>query len=802
MMTLLRRSGGFALIGAMIAIIAVAFAALGASKDVNAQSSGTPDTCHVLLMIDRSSSIGDNWDDMYNQIRNLFLGLSSASKPIALGYWTFSNVSDPAVTDNYNAPYHEFVNTIGDPSGTASFMNTLPANGASILGGQTNYEQAFGYNTFDSSAGPQQNSTPPNAAQGVGDLDEIHAETDVLALLTDGLPNYPTGPDGAAIDGNPTAVARGHAARAQFDGKPAIGAYVKPDGAPTPDLRSLYTTINGDPNDSSNVGPLSFNSIEEYLTEAIERTCDVDTVDYSLVPTVNVDQDAVQTGDSINYSYSVENNTADGASGNSGWQLFDVTINPTVSGNPLIFEGSSSGCPAGGGQPYCQAVDNCSEILSIIGGQGTCNAVPTGGRGNCGSSPSTSPGNGSYTFTPGGNDAAFYSPPRCQTIDDLPLGTRVCSMLYIARPTQTAASGRMSSAACVTVGKTPLVQIHGGDLRVGHRFNGDTSTLSDSDGGIYTTRFTARGTAVPNGRVFGSWVEYGVLAPNAIQRVASLSGYSNGYDGGPSSSGCDLNTNRLTFSNTPEDEDGNSDDHDPECGYFAEGAGIIPDVVSALTSRTPIDPTRYSLPLQLTGDSIPGLYRNTNSNANFEIGNSTIANSATEKGKAYIVYVPNGTVTITGNIVQSGDSYAEIKEIPQLVIIAREIKIREGVASIDAWLVSPGTSDTEGIINTCVNNTGNTPNLSSAVCDEDRPGTQSDLRVNGPVMARDLLLWRTKVDKSDPVCRVDTTDACRDVGTPAELFNLSGSSVLWALGYGSNASRAQTSYTVELPPYY
>lgn len=770
-------------------VLLVAFvAALLLTPHHATAQSGPQRECRVLLMMDRSDSIDNNWPTMRTQVMNLFTAPDLQSENVSLGYWTFSNVTSPGSNENFNKPYHDYVQVVGDPGGYASFDNSLPLNKADILGGHTNYEQAFGYdNGQPNNRGANDD---PTDKMGVGNLQTMRSTADVLVLLTDGLPNYPVGPDGVPLDGSPTAVARGHAARETYGDKTVIGAYITNDD--NPDLSSLNATINGNPNDQTNIGPLDFESIEGYLTEAIKNACNVETPDYSLTPVTNVDGSAVQSGDTVNFSYSVNSDSPDGENATSGWQLYDVTIDSGVTGNPLNFTSAESACNTGSSTPYCNSINNCSVILNMIGGRGTCSAVPSGGRGTCGPTPSTSPGSGTNTFVPNVNNT-WYSPPRCQTIEDMPLGTRVCSMLVLVKPRGSGSTvNRGSSAECVTIGKTPLVQVHGGDVRVGRHFNNDDSLLSAIPG-VYTSSFKVSGSAQPNGRTYGSWVEYGVLAPGAIKRIASLSGYAGengGYDSPVIAGGCDQNINKLTFSNTAADESGDASAHDPECGHFAETQDPIPDIISAAIVRQPIDPSRYTYPLRFDENSIAGLYRNVASGANVEINGGTIT-----KGKTYFVYVPQGTVTITDTIAIADDTYANIGEIPQLVVIAQHIKIRDNVTRVDAWLVAPGTEDGEGIINTCVNGTGNTPKLTANVCDQ-------PLTINGPVMARELLLWRTKVDKNETACRIEAATDCRDVGNPAEVINLPGTSTLWARGSGTNPGRAQTGYTIELPPYY
>lgn len=764
--------------------------------------------CNVLLMLDRSASIGDSWMTMRTQVDNLLTSDQLLDERVALGYWTFSNVPNPQPDINFNAPYHTYVSLeTGRDSvpGFATFLNPLPTDPNKILSGQTNYEQAFGYHN----SAPNTSSSKKDGFgnEGIGSISDLRNDADVLVLVTDGLPNYPADDNGDPLDGNSTAVARGYAARQQYDGKKVIGVYVSNNGV-TPDLSSLRATVNGNPGDNSNVYSITnFGAIEDQLTDYISGSCDVQTQDYSLTPVVSTGSSGVQAGDEINFSYSVEKTSTSGASATSPWQLYDVMIKPDAGGNPLDFnDAGRSKCPAGSSQPYCNMAftsnlaDNCGQILAMISGKGTCDPVPAGGRGECGNPPvaSTRPGSGTTTFTQPVN-TEWYQPARCQIVGDLPPGTLICSMLALAKPTSSTSTTRLSSASCVIVAKTPLLQVHGGDLRVGR---GETDAVT-TPAGVYVSRFkiTKDAAVVPNGRTFGSWVEYGVLAPGPIRNMASLSGYARGYDGPLGPSVCDEGTNRLTFSNTPADEGRDASRHDPGCGYFTDIGDQLPDVKSAIESVPLVSPSRYTTPLTLGADSDAGRYENRTANATVELAAGVVANSASSKGKHYVVSVPNGTVIIKGNITQDDGPYGSVAEIPQLVIVARDIKILDTVDRVDAWLVATGTGVSQGIVNTCVNSTGNTPNLSSGVCN-------LPLRINGPVIARELKSWRTLVYSGS--CVITGSEGCndpksgsgKDAGSPAEVMNLPGTSLLWAYGGGSDLQQAQTTYTIELPPYY
>ena len=743
------------------------------TKSVSAQS---PE-CNVVVALDKSPSIGsENLETLKDNVMRLLDNLSGADVHINLAFWTFSH-SDNDSSD-YNQPRHDYISTrTSDPVVLQEFEDALPT--ADELEGQTDYAQAYGY-----SAG----EVDPNGINSIDDItltsnnaiNSIRSRADVVVLLTDGAPNYPGG-----SDNNEAARFAGRKARTQYPANVAmVGGYITDIVGFDP--VSLKYVINGSDTDGTRVGPVSFedngngsnDQIYTFVRDRVLEVCGTDLTDYWLKPKANVDTSAVQEGSVVNFSYQVDKDRDEAVSRSSDWQIYDVTINPDVTGNPLAFGQPDSGavCTNNSGEPYCDYVTNCSVILGKLSNRGTCAEVSAADRGR---------GNSSFS----GGQNLFYSPDRSVTIGAYPLGTRVCSILVIRVATMSGNVNRASSVVCAVVGKTPLVQVHGGDIRVGRHFTDDDTNQGDG-AGVYTSKFkiSQDQAIVPNGRTFGSWVEYGVLAPGPIEKIASLSGYAGengGYDDPVVNGACDTNTNRLTFANKVTDAD-----HSTECGYYKGDIGAIPDVVSALTSGAVIAPASYTVPLGINSaspDSSVGRYENTTDGFNFEMTDSTL-----EKGKTYVVYVPRGTVTIAGNITYANpaERYEYVRDIPQLIIIARDINIRESVTQINAWLVAAGEGEDGGKLDTC---TGFTPPFSSKVCNQ-------LLTINGPIMARDLNLWRTKVQEES--CRIEVIEDCANTGDPAEIMNLSGSSILWTQGYNENSARARTTSTIELPPYF
>lgn len=758
------------------------FAALLIAEPKNASAQAAPGvTCDVVIALDKSSSIGaDNLQVLNQNIKDLTTYFSGRPD-VRVAYWSFSH-SDGA---DFNQPRHDYIAT-NNASSRLEFGNSLPT--VDQLEGQTDYAQAYGYSAGDPDPdtihSKQDITLTANNA-----VSSIRSQADVVVMLTDGEPNYPGG-----SNNNPAAVFAGQAARSRYSAAVTmVGGFISDTTGFVPD--SLYETINGDKNNHANVGPVSFGGVTnpqifEFVRTKIEQACGAppQVAGYQLQPKADAAPTAVRKGATVSFGYQVQMESANPtppAAQTTGWKLYDVTLKPEVTGNPLDFASPQSRCDNNGGRSYCNDVTGCGDIYRLMGGaaNGTCDTV-------------SDRGSGTSTFSMGQN--LFYTPNRNVTVGEYPGGTRICSILVLDVATESGDVNRASTAACSVVGFVPLVQVYGGDIRAGRYFADDptASTVTNDDymkTGVYTTQFKINENhdTVPNGRTYGSWVEYGVLAPGPIVNIASLSGFASpngGYDDAIDTATCDARLNRLTFANNVTGADRTS-----KCGYYPKDKiGSIPDIVSAVATGDAIAGS-YAQPFKIdasTQSSNDGkIYSVDQDGANFEIGGG---DSKLESGKSYVIYVPRGTVTISSNIdyADSNARYGNIKDIPQLIIIAKDIHIKEGVTRVNAWLVAAGDGDSGGKLDTC---TGYTGALSASVC-------KDDLTINGPVMARDLELWRTKVSLNN--CVIEQATDCSQEGNPAEMINLPGSTILWTQGFNQNAARARTTSTVELPPYF
>jgi len=261
---------------------------------------------------------------------------------------------------------------------------------------------------------------------------------------------------------------------------------------------------------------------------------------------------------------------------------------------------------------------------------------------------------------------------------------------------------------------------------------------------------------------FGSWTEYGIIANKTITGAGSGSAFAG--TGMANATICRASS--LSFTNA-----GNSTcTPSTIIGNYNMDAHIMPNVEASF-------PISSSTPILQSSSSLNTLWDNKyTTNGNFTIKESNI-----RKGQWIVINASTADITINGNIIYTADTFYSVNEIPQVVIIAKNIYIADNVTNIDAWLIAKS-----GMINTCYSNNGVIipvgAKLTTLMCNE-------PLVVNGPVMTNKLYLRRT---------------AGSDVGTasgnPAEIFNLRADAYLWSVGRATEDGRIQTVYSTELPP--
>jgi hypothetical protein len=442
---------------------------------------------------------------------------------------------------------------------------------------------------------------------------------------------------------------------------------------------------------------------------------------YTLVPHItSISPTQIEAGSKVSVTSSVDN----GGNTNSDptqWEITQITVNP------------------GAKAPYEDQVGGTTSPEAPCQGNG---GAPTG---NYFTSPDATCKNvakGSGVFDIGIPSQNLQPSVSGLDIGDLTVGTRVCFALSVQPRATGDADWAHSQPVCTVVGKKPKIQIWGGDVSV--RGNIETSTtVKDVGGTTYT---------------FGSWVEYGAFSVGTNNRFASGSGTNNQTDNNQAT------WSKLTFANK------NAAGADAFGNYttttnFPPAPGVAAYFSSA-HNQQPVGSNSVDLSSLTFNTGDPVEVRTA--------GDLTITGGTIQAGKS-VVIIATGTVTITGNITYTNAALNSIRDIPQVIIIAKDINIQDAVTNVDSWLIA---SDT---INTCSNFTGN---LTSNKCAQ-------ELDVNGPVITGRLLLNRTA-----------GADAGNQSGAPAERFNLRPDAYLWAQLLASGNNKAQTVYSQELPPRF
>lgn len=333
-------------------------------------------------------------------------------------------------------------------------------------------------------------------------------------------------------------------------------------------------------------------------------------------------------------------------------------------------------------------------------------------------------------------------------ISDEPVGTKICFAMSVQPYTQDQSNWRHSQLYCRIVTKKPKVQVLGGDVIVG---KGATSNIATS---------IVRKNVTGQTRTYGSWGEYAVTASGRIYGMASGAGYSSG------------NTDEqfcaasyLTITNAGS----NQCSATTSKGVYAFGASLPP-----IGARFSGAASRGNNPTINVADT---------ASRGIVTGTGTIRVTASgdiAPGQWVVINAPEANVVIAQNIRYTGAQLTAISQIPQIVIIANNISIEGGVGQVDAWLIANGQS---GRIVTC-SDVATATALNAATCGQ-------ALTVNGPVAARQLMLYRTAGS--------GTGEAS---GDPAETFNLRPDAYLWATNFTASSNRLQTATTRELPPRF
>ena len=335
---------------------------------------------------------------------------------------------------------------------------------------------------------------------------------------------------------------------------------------------------------------------------------------------------------------------------------------------------------------------------------------------------------------------------------DWPVGTTICYVTSVNNYSTGKGDGGWghSDMKCSVVSKTPKLSISGGDFR----------TLSDID--------TSQNSV--NGQFYGSWVEYGAFADGTNQHGYFGSGATLrpiAGQGVPSLSAAA--TNPLTFANATLSPRGSG-----PYGSFG-GAGVQTTLADSLTTLLP------------KAGSVAGS-RDLGSLASgrYDATSALTLHGTVGSGKSIVINAKGQTVAIDGNIAYSGTASAP-NDIPQVVIIAKSIVIKDSVDTVSAWLLADTSSSAGVNFVTCdIGGAIAATTLKiGAACDKKR------LTINGPATANKAHFYRT-AGASDKDHQGETS----------ESFNLPSNTYIWQYQQAAQSVAPTTVQVTQLPPRY
>lgn len=334
------------------------------------------------------------------------------------------------------------------------------------------------------------------------------------------------------------------------------------------------------------------------------------------------------------------------------------------------------------------------------------------------------------------------------TVPAVDAGSHVCFTLSIhswrnrhdtdgGRPGDGPSTWRHSVVNCTVVSRKPKLHVLDGDLKV-------RGTITTSSSRIA-------------GRTYGTWVDYGIFATGANAWAASGGGLRAGHSNASASA-----WSQLTFANTPGLGGYSLGQFSSLADYFAQQSSN-----AAATSSVAVPTTAGTHIVRSSAEDV-----------------TVTASGTVPVGTTVIIQAPSSTVTIDDDIFVDTDGViARPRDIPQVVIVARNIKVNAHVKQVDAWLLArpdpavPGS----GAVETCADG----PDGALTIDDCSAP-----LVVNGPVAADTLHARRT----------AGSTIALP--GAAAETFRLPASTYLWLYAFANRGDAVQTTYVTEMPPRF
>ena len=512
--------------------------------------------------------------------------------------------------------------------------------------------------------------------------------------------------------------------------------------------------------------------------------------------TISYDDPIIFTGHVTNMNGNVNGPTK---SRSTDWQAFIFVIPNTVSKIP---EGISRSSLIG-------TLSN-SYVGTIYGLSSVSNYESIGTRDN----PNNCAGSDTRTiFTPGA------SVDVCKTIDlanklnefRLNLGDRICFAVWTsmswAEPAnthtdakQTSTNRSYSAPSCLTVSKSPQIQLKGANSKSGAKRFGQTELTGSQYGGGFEGRFSSNPDR-------GSWSQHGLLSSGNITNFGST-GYT-------------LDSNRdkackLLFANVPEGGNGGSNCNGNDSEKY--GKLGIDDRIITIPKMAERNKTELNN-LESKGD-VKKLTNTTfslttlASGTYYSTSDLTITASTLAKKKfiTIVAVSPNtstkSTITIAGNIeTNPADTYTKMEEVPNLTIIADNINVQSVSTTTPGQTITKlfGTYIAKERFSTCTyqyNSTsfaGNSGGTSIALAGLELHYTPT---TNGSGLCQNqLTVQGAVITKNRPELRRVFGAGRDDQAIPSEVFNYTPNLYLtpYTLGQTGNANNWQMTDLRQLP---
>lgn len=377
-------------------------------------------------------------------------------------------------------------------------------------------------------------------------------------------------------------------------------------------------------------------------------------------------------------------------------------------------------------------------------------------------------------------------------VRDMKAGSKICAAVAVYPSSsgddkQLSSSGsetwRISDSKCFSIAKKPSFQVWGGSVYSAGKIELRASAKNNLHG--YNSSYPYNMTGNSKNRVFGSWVELGLVAKGAVKGLAS--GAGTGYFKVGTAGKTNYGGQGVPLGMT-----------DVDLGGSAEGASTNYCVRSTLSFANSSCKGSSST----VGGLSDALYNNVASNksalisefinnddASYTIetakeigeikdfaGTVVVNDDGTESTKMTRVIVSAGNIRINGNIEYMNSGYTGLGEVPKIIIYSgRNIFISCDVSRVDAVLIA------ENAVNTCSDGDVN---------DKVR---SRQLKINGSIISNTLTLGRT----------YGAAFGAWSIA-PAEIINYDTSLYLWSrkLNATTSMDKLVEAYTKELAPRY